>query len=112
MNRTTIRNVSCGAAHTALISSKGQMYTFGCGDGGRLGLGDNHDSTVPTLVDTLSSERVVMVCCSNWHTLCIVASRNPPPEEDPKAGWVYTFGSGINGQLGLGKQRSAFYPST
>lgn len=111
LNRVTILKVACGAVHTAIISSQGDLYTFGCGNGGRLGHGDNQDAIQPRLVDTLKEERVLVVCCSNWHTLCISASRSRRIESDSPAGWVYSFGSGINGQLGLGKQRAASYPS-
>ena len=31
--------MSCGAAHSACVTDKGEVYVWGCGDGGRLGLG-------------------------------------------------------------------------
>ncbi len=32
-----VKKLSCGAAHTGVITEAGQLYMFGCGDGGRLG---------------------------------------------------------------------------
>ncbi|GIY42322.1 e3 ubiquitin-protein ligase HERC2 [Caerostris extrusa] len=35
-----IRDIACGSAHSAAISSSGELYTWGLGDYGRLGHGD------------------------------------------------------------------------
>ncbi|ETW04841.1 hypothetical protein, variant [Aphanomyces invadans] len=99
-----VAQVSCGAAHSGLIAATGQLYMFGCGDGGRLGTGSNADMLNPTLVHAFENERVLQVCCSNWHTLCIaaprqVASHGSGGSTGPAAGWVYAFGSGLNGQV-------------
>jgi alpha-tubulin suppressor-like RCC1 family protein len=110
----TVTRVSCGAVHTAVISHTGNLYTFGCGDGGRLGLGNNSDCFQPELVSSLQNERVIEVFCSNWHTLCIATPRDRL--DLVAVGWVcdinfifklvanvilqvYAFGSGLNGQV-------------
>ena len=41
-----LRMVSCGAAHTGVITDFGEVYVWGCGDGGRLGLGASRMGTV------------------------------------------------------------------
>ncbi|KAF1328313.1 hypothetical protein FI667_g6936, partial [Globisporangium splendens] len=74
-----ITKVSCGAVHTAALSRDGQLFTFGCGDGGRLGLGTNADSPHPELVKALECDVVLDVCCGSWHSLCIVARTDDPP---------------------------------
>jgi hypothetical protein len=38
--------VSCGAAHTGVITDFGEVYVWGCGDGGRLGLGASRMGSV------------------------------------------------------------------
>ncbi|OQR87299.1 hypothetical protein THRCLA_10473 [Thraustotheca clavata] len=110
-----IVQVDCGAVHTAAVSSTGRLFTFGCGDGGRLGLGPNVSGEVlsPMLVNSLESEFVFSVFCSNWHTLCIAAPRQSGKDVNYSAngGWVYSFGTGLNGQLGLGKQKQAMLPT-
>lgn len=88
LRQVIIDRISCGAVHTALISNEGHLYTFGCSDGGRLGLGDRKGLVlVPEVVDSLTGEWVSEVCCSNWHTLCIVSPRT----KRSKGGWVKYF---------------------
>uniref|UniRef100_K3WGC3 SAP domain-containing protein n=1 Tax=Globisporangium ultimum (strain ATCC 200006 / CBS 805.95 / DAOM BR144) TaxID=431595 RepID=K3WGC3_GLOUD len=119
-----ITKVSCGAVHTAALSGDGQLFTFGCGDGGRLGLGTNADSPHPELVKALERDLVLDVCCGSWHSLCIVArtegsslkkkredTRRESEDKAMTSGYVYAFGSGLQGQLGLGKQKIAALPT-
>lgn len=121
-----IRRVSCGAVHTAVVSAEGQLFTFGCGDGGRLGLGSNDDSCHPQLVSALENHVVLDVSCGSWHTLCIAHEQEEifPMEahrrafgvsatsnNDSRGGFVYAFGSGLQGQLGLGNQKFAALPT-
>ncbi|EEY57742.1 sodium-coupled neutral amino acid transporter, putative [Phytophthora infestans T30-4] len=42
-----------------IVSAEGQLFTFGCGDGGRLGLGSNDDSCHPQLVSALENHVVL-----------------------------------------------------
>lgn len=114
-----VAKVSCGAVHTAAISRDGQLFTFGCGDGGRLGLGaSGGDASQPELVKALERDFILDVCCGSWHSLCLVQqsqenkgavrARDPRREAqdsiDNKAeapsGYVYAFGSGLQGQVG------------
>ncbi len=95
LSSVAITQVSCGAMHTAVISSTGQLFTFGCGNGGRLGLGNHADISHPELVSSLENERVVRVTCSTWHTLCIVAPRLKFYSSEGNEGWVSNFLIGI-----------------
>ena len=65
--------ISCGAAHTACAVASGQLFVWGCGDGGRLGLGEEHlgPQYEPVLVESLfhAGERIGSVSCGNSHTL-------------------------------------------
>lgn len=44
--RHRIVNVSCGGAHTVVVSDQNSVFVFGLGRNGRLGLGDTkcHDT--------------------------------------------------------------------
>jgi len=61
---TTILMVSTGRFHTAAVSAQGDLYIWGRGDHGRLGLGAGATKEcrlVPTLVDGFGQTRVQMV---------------------------------------------------
>ncbi|RYH25810.1 hypothetical protein EON65_15255 [archaeon] len=49
---------SAGCEHSAAITADGEVYTWGHGDGGRLGIGSNSQSFVPLKVDALSSMKL------------------------------------------------------
>lgn len=88
-----VRDVACGSAHSAAITSQGELYTWGLGEYGRLGHGDNNTLLKPKLVQKLVGQRVVQVACGSRdaQTLCLT--------ED---GTVYSWGDGDFGKLGRG----------
>lgn len=45
-----IRDIACGSSHSAAISSTGELFTWGLGEYGRLGHGDNATQLRPKLV--------------------------------------------------------------
>lgn len=45
-----IRDIACGSSHSAAISSNGELYTWGLGEYGRLGHGDNMTQLKPKQV--------------------------------------------------------------
>ena len=81
-----VRRLSCGSAHTACVTENGSMYIFGCGDGGRLGLGKGiYDARyVPVLVESLEGKRIISVSCGNTTTFALT---------DIKHEWVGASGA-------------------
>ena len=47
-----IRDIACGSSHSAAITSNGELYTWGLGEYGRLGHGDNVTQLKPKLVSS------------------------------------------------------------
>ena len=46
-----MRTIACGSEHTLALTEAGELWAWGQGDEGRLGLNDGQDRLVPTLVD-------------------------------------------------------------
>ncbi|XP_040284626.1 inhibitor of Bruton tyrosine kinase [Bufo bufo] len=76
--------------HSVFLSQKGQVYTCGHGQGGRLGHGDELTCLVPRLVEGLATHSCSQVAAAKDHTVVLT--------ED---GYVYTFGLNTFHQLGI-----------
>jgi len=86
--------VDAGWSFSALLTDKGNVYTCGWGDSGRLGHGDTVNQALPHLVDGLVKWRVSSVrqiACGYGHCLAVT-----------DFGDVLTWGSGSYGELGHG----------
>ena len=66
---------------------------------GQLGTGDTADTNLPKRVDGLEGGEVVMLACGWRHTLLGTAN-----------GDIYSWGRGVNGQLGHNEQRDLCAP--
>ena len=100
---STSKNVVFIAAdsyHSACITEDGSTYTWGFGECGKLGHGDQTDRSSPTLVNGLVGIRAKEVACGARHTLIRT--------ED---GRVYSFGCGMFGQLGHGNKEDRLTPT-
>lgn len=80
-----IIKVSAGALFSSAVSSTGEVFTWGNGEQGQLGLGSKTRRTEkPMVVDGL--EQVIDVVCGENYALCLTAT-----------GKAYGWGSGIAG---------------
>ena len=88
--------ISAGESHSAVITDKGKVYTWGSGGFGRLGHGpESGKECVPRLVEGLQNENVVRLSCGALHTLALT-----------KRGEIYTWGQNKYGKLGIHFQNS------
>jgi hypothetical protein len=103
-----VRNASAGDSHSVVVTEDGAIYSFGCGEAGRLGHGPSDDS-----VDNYASEcfprkvvgfgaeavRCIATASGNMHSLALT-----------RDGMVFAWGDNRFGQLGLpdNVQRSDF----
>ncbi|XP_042876756.1 E3 ubiquitin-protein ligase HERC2-like isoform X6 [Penaeus japonicus] len=96
-----IRDIACGSSHSAAITSSGELYCWGLGEYGRLGLGDTTTQLKPKLVKALHGQRVVQVACG---------SRDAQTLALTSEGMVYSWGDGDFGKLGRGGSEGCSLP--
>ena len=82
-----------------VLTEDGRVLTFGKGQFGLLGHGDEQRQLVPKVVDALQGVRVCQVAAGGSHSVVVA--------ED---GRVLTFGWGSSGQLGHGDQQDQLVP--
>ncbi len=83
------RHISAGDAHSLILSGSGQVYSFGNNQNGQLGLGDNGQRLIPTLIPGINN--IKHISAGYGYSLIVNSS-----------GQVYSFGFNHSGQLGLG----------
>ncbi|XP_061744248.1 E3 ubiquitin-protein ligase HERC2 isoform X2 [Nerophis ophidion] len=96
-----IRDIACGSSHSAAITSSGELYSWGLGEYGRLGHGDNTTQLRPKLVKVLLGYRVVQVACG---------SRDAQTLALTDEGLVFSWGDGDFGKLGRGGSEGCNIP--
>ena len=94
-------HISCGWGHTAAVMDNGELYTWGVGEYGALGIGDIESQWFPVKVTfpNKPSVFIVGVSCGTRHTALI----------DDK-GVLYTCGAGDAGQLGINSRTKQIVP--
>ncbi|XP_076870833.1 LOW QUALITY PROTEIN: E3 ubiquitin-protein ligase HERC2 [Brachyhypopomus gauderio] len=96
-----IRDIACGSSHSAAITSSGELYSWGLGEYGRLGHGDNTTQLRPKLVKVLLGHRVIQVACG---------SRDAQTLALTDEGLVFSWGDGDFGKLGRGGSEGCNVP--
>lgn len=103
-NEVVVR-VVCGTNHTACVTEKGELWTWGWGGPnwgfgcGGLGHGNKNDTSIPLKVEGLNDVVITDVACGDSHTLAL-----------DNEGKIWAFGEGEYGRLGLGGTSSAKTP--
>jgi len=95
-----IRQIVCGGSHhTMVLNDANQLYAFGDNEEGQLGLGDNDDRNVATLVGGIGGG-IRQIVCGGYHTM-VLNDKNQ----------LYAFGLNNRGQLGLGHNNRRNVPT-
>ncbi|XWS53809.1 hypothetical protein CRYUN_Cryun10bG0032000 [Craigia yunnanensis] len=66
-----VEEISCGAYHVAVLTSRSEVFTWGRGANGRLGHGDLEDRRTPTFIEALKDRHVKNISCGSNFTSCI-----------------------------------------
>ncbi|RAL45775.1 hypothetical protein DM860_009639 [Cuscuta australis] len=89
-----VREISAGCYHVAVLTSKGNVYSWGRGMNGQLGTGDRKDRSSPTLVDALENRHVEHIFCGPNSTaaLCLPKSMSTNNDQSTCKGCNLAFG--------------------
>ena len=92
-------DVACGKDHSAALTATGELYMWGRGSNGRLGLNNAaHYQLIPRALPAKIAFN--SVTCGGFHTLAIATGGVP-----------YAWGCNASGQLGLGHRVDATSPA-
>nr|CAB3264292.1 serine/threonine-protein kinase Nek8 [Phallusia mammillata] len=86
----SIKQVVCGDLHTACLTDRGILMTFGSGSNGCLGHGTLQDIEKPTIVEKLLGCELLQIATGSYHMLAVTSDNE-----------VFAWGRGDNGRLGL-----------
>ncbi|KAK2852332.1 hypothetical protein Q7C36_007533 [Tachysurus vachellii] len=89
-----VSSISCGAAHTAVLTKVGEVYTFGEGAHGQLGHNSTNNQLLPKKVEAIDAP-AKQVTCGSHHTLVLMPS-----------GMLFTFGRDAQAQASGGTENS------
>ncbi|KAJ6341064.1 hypothetical protein OIU78_009272 [Salix suchowensis] len=107
-----VSSVSCGPWHTAVVTSAGQLFTFGDGTFGVLGHGDRSSVSTPREVESLKGLRTMRVACGVWHTAAVVEVMvGSSSSSNCSSGKLFTWGDGDKGRLGHGDKEARLLPT-
>ncbi|KAF2322509.1 hypothetical protein GH714_017362 [Hevea brasiliensis] len=107
-----VSSVSCGPWHTAVVTSAGQLFTFGDGTFGVLGHGDRKNVFTPREVESLKGLRTVRAACGVWHTAAVVEVMvGSSSSSNCSSGKLFTWGDGDKGRLGHGDKEPRLVPT-
>lgn len=104
----TVSKVCCGGLHTLAIAGDGEVFTWGRGEGGQLGLSkkaleslERLDCGISVPISIIKDKTIVDIAAGVAHSLAL-----------GQDGKVYAWGNGNYGQLGLGFSGESFEPGT
>ncbi len=97
LSRVTVIDLACGMYHSLVVDSGGNVWVFGEGRQGQLGIGSDRIEDLPC---RLSLRNICQVSAGYSHSVALNTG-----------GDVFTWGSGSHGELGHGSEQSVRVPS-
>ena len=91
--------VSAGCSHSLALTANGAVCSWGDGEDGQLGHGNEQNKLLPKKVETFAGRRVVALSAGSRHSLAITADG---------AAWSWGYGGG--GRLGHGDEQDQLLP--
>ena len=87
--------MAAGGHHSLILTSSGELYSFGYGSYGQLGHRVNCNQCLPQLVKDLKKFHITQIAAGWHHSLALTSEGN-----------LYTCGNSSCGELGLGNEES------
>ncbi|KAF8088429.1 hypothetical protein N665_0543s0037 [Sinapis alba] len=99
----SISMLACGGAHVIALTSGGKVFTWGRGNSGQLGHGDNLNTSLPKPLSFFhdDDDYVISQASAGWSHSAFVSD----------SGCLFTCGNGSFGQLGHGDNMSLTTPA-
>ncbi|CBJ27252.1 conserved unknown protein [Ectocarpus siliculosus] len=88
-HKPNVTDVACGQEHTLALLETGQVFSWGNGSNGRLGLGDTRDRSSACHIEALQGIEIEAVFCGVSHSLAVCST-----------GTSYAWGKNDCGQCG------------
>eukprot|EP00008_Paramoeba_atlantica_P009859 CAMPEP_0201477230 /NCGR_PEP_ID=MMETSP0151_2-20130828/2289_1 /ASSEMBLY_ACC=CAM_ASM_000257 /TAXON_ID=200890 /ORGANISM="Paramoeba atlantica, Strain 621/1 / CCAP 1560/9" /LENGTH=917 /DNA_ID=CAMNT_0047857871 /DNA_START=24 /DNA_END=2777 /DNA_ORIENTATION=+ len=95
-----VKKIACGSFHMLASTSKGEIFAWGPGEDGRLGLRTVLNQTLPQSIPTLAGKDIADIACGDRHSIAIDTSSQ-----------VWVWGRNASYQLGLGDSKSRLVPT-
>jgi alpha-tubulin suppressor-like RCC1 family protein len=95
-----VRQIACGDSHTLALAESGDVYAWGGGRSGQLGLGKRRSYPAPQLVWGMMRKGVRQIGAGANHSAALTYN-----------GYLFTWGSSSVGQLGHGNRRTMLQPT-
>lgn len=100
LDQIKIKRVCAARRHSVVLDSEGRVYSFGSGEDGKLGHGNELDQLSPKQIVALQGHKIIDASCGVHHTLLV-----------SEAGRLFSFGFAACGQLGHGDQSNRTVPT-
>jgi alpha-tubulin suppressor-like RCC1 family protein len=94
-------DVACGGTHMLVLCDSGEVYGWGSGGDGRLGLIHTDDCLIPTRLAALSDKGVTRLFAGGGHSFAV-------NDTDRK---LWAWGFGLCGRLGVGHGENVYEPT-
>ncbi len=95
-----IVNISCGWDHDLAVDDKNCVYSWGSGQNGKLGHGNEESMSIPCIISHLENIKITFINAGCEHSCAVSAD-----------GVVYTWGHGDGGRLGHGDNKPRMLPT-
>lgn len=101
LDEIEVSDVVAGGWHSIALSKHGELFIWGRGEYGRLGLGDKSGASRlrPQKLKSLEGHCIIQAAAGGTHTMCLTVESR-----------IFIWGRGSFGRLGTGDTRNAFLP--